>query len=320
MSQKSYKYTVPEAVIQTAHMVDLLAYIQARHGLECKLERNGKRWSCGEGFNKLSISQEPDGHFVWNRWYDHMGGDPIQYVIEYENKSWLDAVFQLYDYAGGKPVTLTAIAPQPAKQQEKKKRPEFRTPVANKDSCRAMAWLTKTRGIDPYVVIAFMREKLIYESAIHHNCVFLGTDPQGVPRHANLRGTSTGKQGRGFRINEDGSDGRYSFQWRGKGSDLYVFEAPVDLLSYITLHPANWPYNSYLALCGTSMEALSQALTDNPKIQTVHLCLDNDEAGKKGNNRLAAICQEMGRSWRIRIPVHKDWNDDLLALRKEGAI
>lgn len=314
-----YKYTVPEAVIRTARMVDLPAYIQARHGLECKPERNGKRWSCGEGFHKLSISQDTDGHFVWHRWYDGTGGDAIQYVIEYENKPWLDAVFQLYDYAGGKPVTLAQLPPPAPKRQEKKKPPEFKAPVANKDSCRVMAWLTKTRGIDAHVVIAFMRQKLIYESAIHHNAVFIGTNPQGVPRHANLRGTSTGKQGRSFRINEEGSDGRYSFQWRGKGGDLYVFEAPVDLLSYITLRPANWPYNSYLAMCGTTTDALVQALQDNPKLQRVHLCLDNDEAGQLGNERLAAICREQGRAWEVLTPLHKDWNDDLLALRKENA-
>ena len=36
---------------------------------------------------------------------------------------------------------------------------------------------------------------------------------------------------------------------------LYVFEAPIDLLSYI-LHPQDWQAHSYVALCGVGGQSM----------------------------------------------------------------
>lgn len=66
-----------------------------------------------------------------------------------------------------------------------------------------------------------------------------------LPRHAQKR--STNSQGKSFKLNVAGSDARYSFHHPGTDGDLYVFEAPIDLLSYITLHPENW---AAAQLCG----------------------------------------------------------------------
>lgn len=61
------------------------------------------------------------------------------------------------------------------------------------------------------------------------NAVFVGMDENGVPRHAHKRGTVGGYKGKC-----PGSWPSYSFHWVGTGDKLYVFEAPVDVLSYIT--------------------------------------------------------------------------------------
>lgn len=315
MAQKYYKYTVPPEMIRTARMVDLPAYIAARQGIECKQVRPGVEWSCGEGYHKLSISKERDGHYIWHRWYDGIGDDAIQYVMEYEGKSWLDAVSILYDFAGGIPVSLSqSSAPSLAmNRQEKKTQPkEFRLPPANGDDRRVRAWLTVTRRISDGVYQAFAAKKLILEEPIHHNAMFVGYDTQGIARHANLRGTSTGQRGRSFRLDQRGSDKRYSFHWVGTDENLYIFEAPVDLLSYITLNPRGWQDHSYTALCGTSTEAVEQFLADHPNIRFCHACLDNDEAGRIWNSRLVALCREKGIDCEILVPRHKDWNEDLI--------
>ena len=57
------------------------------------------------------------------------------------------------------------------------------------------------------------------------------------------------------RINVEGSDPRYSFHWTGISDRLYVFEGPIDLLSYITLHPEGWRKHNYVACCGTFGES-----------------------------------------------------------------
>lgn len=78
--------------------------------------------------------------------------------------------------------------------------------------------------------------------------VFVGTDEHGVPRHAQKR--STNSQGKAFKLNVEGSDARYSFHHLGMDGELYIFEAPIDLLSYLTLYSADWQRHSYVACCG----------------------------------------------------------------------
>ena len=84
------------------------------------------------------------------------------------------------------------------------------------------------------IITHFARAGTLYEDAKYHNAVFVGTDEHGVARHAQKR--STNSQGKSFKLNVAGSDARYSFHHPGTDGDLYVFEAPIDLLSY-TLPP-----------------------------------------------------------------------------------
>ena len=128
-------------------------------------------------------------------------------------------------------------------------------------------------------------------------------------RHAHLRGTAS--RGKPFRQTVEGSDARYSFHYAGGSSSLYVFESPVDLLSYITLHPDNWQARNYVACCGTAFAPVEQMLRTYPQIDRVYLCLDNDEAGHKAAQRMEEYLRAEGIASMRLAPVHKDWNDDL---------
>ena len=86
----------------------------------------------------------------------------------------------------------------------------------------------------------FVKAGLLYEDAEYHNAVFVGTDTDGVPRHAHKR--SANSYGKAFRLNVEGSDPRYSFHYVGTGRSLYVFEAPIDMLSFITLYTVLSPF------------------------------------------------------------------------------
>ena len=94
---------------------------------------------------------------------------------------------------------------------------------------------------------------------------------------------------------------------------MYVFEAPIDLMSYITLHPDNWQQHSYIALMGVSGKALMQFLKDREETETIVFCLDNDEAGNQAIVRLTAEVQRLGKSllFQIEQSIAKDWNEDL---------
>ena len=250
-----------------------------------------------------------------NEWYDHAakeGGGPISFVQNYCGLSYPEAVTRLLEGEQGQ-----IYEPAPRKREEPKK--EFIQPPVSREMRRVYAYLLKKRLIDREVLSTFVWAGLIYEDEKYHNAVFVGTDEHGVARHAQKR--STNSQGKSFKLNVAGSDARYSFHHLGDDGDLYVFEAPIDLLSYITLHPENWQQHSYVACCGTSYEPVRWILTRMEAPQMVSLCLDHDNAGDQGCERMAKqISSEFGFPTRRLVPEQKDWNEDLCALREAQGV
>lgn len=100
-------------------------------------------------------------------------------------------------------------------------------------------------------------------------------------------------QGKSYRGNVEGCDPRHSFHWTGSSERLYVFEAPIDLLAFLTLYPEDWQRHSYVALCGTAEHAMLWMLEQNPKLQKIILCLDHDAAGIEAAGRLTDILRSM---------------------------
>ena len=98
----------------------------------------------------------------------------------------------------------------------------------------------------------------------------------------------------------------------GQDGLLYVFEAPIDLLSFLTLYPDRWQEHSYVALCGTGGQAIHWMLKQNTGLRDVVLCLDHDEPGQTAAKRIQEELQGAGYHSGILLPVHKDWNDDLV--------
>ena len=154
---------------------------------------------------------------------------------------------------------------------------------------------------------------LVYECKKYHNAVFVGTDKEGKIRHIHRR--STAAQG-SFRGNAPGSEPEYSFHWLGGGDILYLFEAPIDMLSFISLYKHCWKNQSYAAACGVSDRVLWQIMKDRPHIKKVHLCFDNDEKGQQAAKRISRKLNEQGIWNEILTPAAKDWNEDLLIYRK----
>lgn len=211
----------------------------------------------------------------------------------------------------------------------------FVLPPKNDNMRRVYAYLLNRRGIDRDVLYAFAHKGMIYESADYHNAVFVGFDTDGVPRHAHKRGTGSQSSYKG---NIGGSLPEYSFHWAGQADPitnlhngnffnsydeclrlnpkekLYLFEAPIDMLSFISMHKDGWKKHSYAASCGVSDHVLWQMIKDNPNIKTVYLCRDNDEAGQLANKRTSDALFLKGIQHEILVPLHKDWNEDRLAV------
>ena len=150
---------------------------------------------------------------------------------------------------------------------------------------------------------------MIYESADYHNAVFVGFDKNGIARHAHKRGSGSQST---FKGNQDGGLPEYSFHWHGSSDRVYLFEAPIDMISFISMHKEGWKQHSYAASCGVSDQVLWQMMMDNPHINKVYLCRDNDEAGQKANKRTSDALFVKGIQHEILVPNRKDWNEDIL--------
>ena len=243
-----------------------------------------------------------------NEWYDHAtekGGGPVSFLKEFYGMNYQQAVLTLLDQDAGQ------LCAQVHTTREKVKK-EFKLPPANENNRRAFAYLLKHRHLDRDVLTAFVRLGLVYEDKGYHNAVFVGKDKDGTAHHAHKR--STNSRGKSFRMTVEGSDFRYAFNWPGTSGHLLVFEAPIDMLSFIsTHHDSNWAKHSYVALCGTSSQPLLGMLERCPNIEHVHLALDNDQAGQLATRRLAKVVREKGLAVDALVPVGKDWNEDLCA-------
>ena len=250
-----------------------------------------------------------------SQWYDHAierGGSAVSFVQTYYGVSYVEAVNRLLGGEGGR-IYIPA-----QKQMEEKK--SFALPPANRNMRRVYAYLLQQRCISREVLSEFAHAGLVYESCEpskdgsrqYHNAVFVGKDEHGVARHAHKRGLYT--NGHSFRRNVAGSDPRYSFHHTGSSDRLYVFEAPIDLMSFNTLYQEDWQQHSYVSLCGTGSQAMLWMLEQNPDIRRVALCLDNDSAGIKASRRLAEMLIEKDYTVAELLPDHKDWNESLQAL------
>ena len=233
-----------------------------------------------------------------NRWYDHAtekGGCAIDFVRMFYNQSFPDAVTMLLGGEQG------VAYRESANQQLEPKKP-FVLPEANQTMHRAFAYLIKTRCVDPKVVSVFAGKHMIYEDVKYHNVVFVGFDSDGIPRHAHKRGTC--QKGQPFKGNVEGCDPRYSFRWIGKSNTVYVFEAPIDMLSFISMYQKGWMDHSYVALCGVAEHALMQLL-------------DHDKAGIQARERIKKNLSERGYHMVFSLFSNlKDWNEDLQELKK----
>lgn len=242
-----------------------------------------------------------------SEWYDHAtekGGGPISFVRDFYGLSYPEAVSLLLDGEQG-------VEYPTAKPQEEEPPKPFELPPINGDCRRVYAYLLKQRRIDREVISHFVKAGLLYEDAKYHNCVFVGTDENGVPRHAHKR--STNSYGEAFRINVEGCDLRYSFHHIGEDDQLFVFEAPIDMLSYITLNPDGWEQHSYVACCGTSSIPVLNMIDGLPQLRQVFLCLDNDKAGHTSSERMVELIADRGLRADRLTPEHKDWNEDLVS-------
>ncbi len=287
-----------------ANSVDLADFLRLRGE---KLERAGREY-------KLIYSDGSGSHdsitIRGSTWFDHknqVGGGAIKFMQYHYGMDFPTAVQELL---GQRVTPLPHSAKKTNIMEEKTK--NFKLPEANENMHRVFAYLIKQRFIAPEIISFFAKHHTLYEDKEHHNAVFVGVDENGVPRQAHKRGTAT--FGKSFRQTVEGSDTKYSFSHFGKSDKLFVFEAPIDMLSYLTLNPENWQNHSYIAMNGVYENAVLTALKGHGNLSEIVICTDNDVGGIDAEDRLRDILKEKGYADIKRlVPEFKDWNECLKA-------
>ena len=288
--------------LDKAKNADLIAFLSAYMGLEFK--RAGKYYQCKQ-HSSLVVYADRKG-FVWNS-QNISGGDTIDFLRKVEGKSFPEAIETIIGESAA--VSYTP-APKYKAEAGQLELPEKAEGKYN----RVYAYLSQTRGISPDVISDFMRSKQLYQDT-KGNCVFVGFDEQGTAKFGSVRGTLTERKYRGDCKN---SDKRYAFHQMGTDTArLYIFEAPIDLLSHCTLTDMAYGNGAYkgqtrLALCGSSDVALESFLERHKEVKILHFRLDNDEAGRTAVEKYTSKYRERGYEVKAVFSQSKDVNEDLI--------
>ena len=270
--------------IDRANRVDLVQFLHSQGETVIK-SGNEYRW---KRHDSLTVKG--------NKWFRHSqskGGYPIDFVMEFFSKTFPEAVFLLIREAPADNSTTAAPSEK------------FRLPPRSRYIESAMVYL-RQRKIPEELIQEFYREGLIYEDAQRHNVVFVGKDESGIPRYAHCKGTEDT-----FRMDVLGSDKAHNFAYRSDGKSLFVFEAPIDLISFIALYPKNWKSRNFLSLGGIGAKSLEGFLSERSDMETIYICTDADKAGNDAVGRLLESIPEHMTVVRL-MPCAKDWNEVLM--------
>lgn len=233
-------------------------------------------------------------------YYKDSGGSTIDLVMEEKNVSLREAIQFLLRFAGyeiaedrvNNSLNIERIRHREEQRKIIKKAEEkiFKLPEKADTYKRVFAYLSKTRHIDTWVIQKMMKEKRLYESKENHNAIFVGTDVSGNARHAFVRGTITGVQYRG---DVYGSDKNYGFQVAGKTDTLVLFEAPIDLLSYMSLLPKSEDHLLALGMIKSAAPVYTY-LKEHPNIKKLSFVFDYDKYAIEAQQDLSKQFADQG--------------------------
>lgn len=256
-------------------------------------------------------------HFSNGKWYwwsqGKGGTSALDYLIIVEGYEFKDACNYLSDLMNVSEPVTTHYHPKPVKP--------FELPVKDKNNDLVIRYLCEVRKIDKDIVDDFISKGMIYQSANFKNAVFVGYD-KDKPAYAFKRSIF-----KNFKLDHAGSNKAFSFNYTNPKSDvLHVFEAAIDLLSYMTLlkmDEKDYTKFDYLSLAGASDKiaikseadipiALKAYLERNPNIKTIVFHLDNDEVGIGATSKIISILNSKYQCTDEHPPIYKDVNEELI--------
>ncbi|AYG01136.1 DUF3991 domain-containing protein [Lactococcus allomyrinae] len=275
-----------------------------------------------------------DGKLAFNRstntFYDferQKGGKPLDFLMTWGEKSFLEAVEYLKD---NNFVKLDHTVMKPAQAL----RPEpfvYRYQISS-DKTIARNYLVNERKISASLVDKLLQVRLIEQEAAHNNILFHYKKDTRIVG-ASVQGTyisfdKFGKRGtyKGIAQNSETNFGfHFSF---GKPTKFYVFEAPIDAMSYFTFNPKARRDVMYGAMSGLKPETVKNLVDyarskGNPDVvrDGIYISVDNDAAGVAFWSEYAKhnALTEGGGKFYNNIPDFYSVPHEILSLYQEAA-
>lgn len=289
---------VDKQMIIEARKTNLITFLEGRG---FTLKKEGKNYRVKD-FSGVLVKEN-----MYTDFANRTDGNAIDFCTKVLHMDFVEAVHTLLQHGQ----FVTPILPAGAEPVV------YSLPDRNKTSRRAIAYLTKTRGIARELVIELIKEGLLYEDS-RGNAVFVCRDENGEAKEAIIRGTLTAIPFR-KRI----GIGMYPFMLYPdpQKTTLILTEAPIEALSIITIYPQS--RNSiHAALGGVSLiEAVERLLNVYPHIQTIVVAFNNDEAGRAAGDE---IYRKYGDIKRVQFfypqADGEDWNDQVVIHKKRFMI
>ncbi|MGN0453665.1 MAG: DUF3991 domain-containing protein [Ruminococcus sp.] len=293
-----------------AHHADIKDYLES---VGEKVRRSGTEYMW-ESHDSVKIR----GH-IWYRFSTGDSGTAVTFLQTFFHFSYQDAIITLLN---GNYIASSKTRPEDMAKMDlpiiKHKDSKIILPPKNADNKRLYAYLCNYRLLSYAVVNYFVTKNLIYEEKNNHNIVFLCRDKKGYVKYAGMKGTLSDKP---FRSELYNSDKKYGFRHVGNSDTLYVFEAFIDMFSYIDLFlkdTDDWKNQNYLAMGGLIYPSIRFFIDNYKNIKKIVLCTDNDCYSNDGVNHGQKFADKAEKllsgefSVRRDVPYKKDWNEDLM--------
>ena len=280
--------------IKTARKADLYQYLSKHHSKEFKSEGNSLRMANN---SSISIKRGYSGYMDFSTGET---GNAVDFLIKYLNYSFVDAVLALCGNAKG--ISSTNCIVSKNKADISTNEPiTFPKPVEGR--FRQLYAYLIGRNIPPDTIKHLINEGILYQAQNHNNIVFINKERDFAELHGSL---SFGKP---FHSVMKSSPDRYwGFNTAPNAYTAYICEASIDAISLYLLNKKNGNNTpaQYISLAGVSNQQTINRIKGLPFLKRVILAVDNDDAGRQ--------CRERNSDIEHIIPIHKDWNEDLVAI------
>lgn len=264
-----------------ASQVNIMDYLQS-HGYTCK--RAGRQYIFPEIGDSFTVNPDKNCFYWFSR---SVGGGPVQ---------CLQAAFGMDEDTAVRELIGDTLLVQNAKQKSAAKpavadeKKEFVMPERADNCKKVYAYLINQRQLSPQIISDFIKKGVLYQGFTQlpggkrENAIFLHLNDDGKPCGADVQGLYSLVKFKGIIPHDDTDKGFVYTKGDPKKADtVYLFEAPIDLMSFVELHP-EIENAKFVAMGGLKPSIAANYINDTSL--NVVSCVDNDTAGKAFNNRI----------------------------------